>query len=137
MEDYEDEVRAMAGFLRHRNPRIFEQQAKLIASIAYPRGTDIAAATAATYTSYAEAWMVPLRSDPEYRAWRREREPGYMPLDDSAPIAMACSWENVTLDAWAALPEAYRKERARLAREQIVLAQRDSRRTPEATLGYS
>ena len=131
MEDYEDEARAMAEFLRHQTPKIFEQQAKLIASIAHPRGTDIEAATATQYTLYAEAWAVPLRRDPEYLAWRRERKPDYMPLDDSAPIAMARSWENVTPDAWAALPEAYREERVRLAREQVALAQREARSTTE------
>ena len=72
-----------------------------------------------------------LRRDPEYLAWRREREPDYMPLNDSAPIAMARSWENGTPDAWAALPEAYREERVRRVREQIVLAQRESRSTNE------
>jgi hypothetical protein len=129
MEDYADEQLAMAEFLRQHLHTISPDHADRIASAVYPPGTDVAAATAAWYRSYAEAWTVWLRRHPDYLAWRREREPGYMPLDDSEPIALARAWENLTPEAWAALPEEYREERVRLARESIVGMQRESRGT--------
>jgi hypothetical protein len=133
MEDYVDEQLAMAEFLRQHLHTISPDHADRLASAVYPPGTDVAAATAARYRIYAEAWTVSLRGDPAYLAWRREREPGYMPLDDSEPIALARAWESLTPEAWAALPEEYREERVRLAREQIVAEQRESRGTTEDT----
>ena len=127
MEEYIDEQVAMAEFLRQHLHTVEPEQAERLARAVYPPGTDVEGVRAAWYRLSAEAWTVPLRSNPEYLAWRREREPGYVPLEDGEPIAMARSWENLTPEAWAALPEDYREERVRLARESIVLGQWNAR----------
>jgi len=94
----------MIAFLRDQNPKVMEDMATVIAGTVFPPGADAEAARAAFHTALADRWRYRLRADAEYLAWRREREPGYMPPDEPDPNA----WEHLTAEQ--------RRDRVRLQR---------------------